>query len=648
MAETTRRRDAATATVGLSGVGAAGALRHHGLERAYPDGKRPPVLQELKFLRRKVPGRKLYAAGAAAGLLSVPPAAVGTARLLSRKQETAKRDGRKSFLEEGLYGVKDSLSERVDTATNPAPAKLMAANYTGGALIGSAAGGATHFGLRKTKLAGTGRAAALASMAGVATGAATLPAQSKLIERASKGKYIATPTGVRRKKTRAVRPSQQATVVDGRPGKSHLHPHALREQMSVGKMSPGQLVRTLPRAYNEVGARAGAHWTVQGLRAADKIDVPDRRVVPKTSKGKLVHTGRTKAANVVRSASLDVSSLNDKDALARQAINGHPLIGKRDGYYGQDLSSGQKRARVMATNTVPVLGDFAAASAAASMAPPELRKKTAALQFGGSQAGQIAGSAAGAYGLVRASQHAKVKPAIDRASDGIDGASNAIRSAVGMKPRTGPNRIDRVIDHKRTPGAVRGALRPLAKNPKAAAVGMLAGGMAGTQTGGYMGYGHALSLERERNARLKGANPAGRSGVGKRAAGMTSDDHEKQARKKRLAANVATFTGLTGTGALAALGGSKVLRARGAVKGADKLERYQTPLLTAGAGVGGLGSFNFAGIQRKEAKAEQAQVKKALIRVPGPRAPRVRRGTIRQTRYGNGIIRTSTVRGGLA
>jgi hypothetical protein len=662
MAETTRRQDAATATIGLAGVGGAGALRHTGLERAYGGGKRPLLAQELKLIRRGTRGRGTYLSGAALGLLSVPPAAVGTARLLGNKTEkitASKRESRKkkTFLEEGLTGVRRSLAERTDTVTSPAPVKLMAANYLGGAAIGSAAGGLVHRGLSSTRFPGAGRSA-LAAATGVAAGAATLPVQSKLIERASHGKYVATSTGVRRRKAKAVRPSELATVVEGRPGKSTIHPHALREQM--GPVSKGPI--------NTAGAHLGAHWTVNGLRLADKIDVPDRRMIPKTRRGKLVHTGRTKTANAVRSASFDVGSINDKDAMMRNTVHGNPLfeeeqylartrsrkdyaLAKRAGeeYYGQHLSRGQKRARVIAAGATPFIGDYTSAAAAASMAPPELRKKTALWHYGAAQTGQAVGTLAGGYGLVHAAKHPAVKAKVEAANDAIDSGMNAVRTSLGRKPKTGPGAILRAAESSKVPSAVRGALRPLAKNPKVAAVGMLAGGMAGSQGGGYLGHGHALNLERERNARLRRANPAGRRGVSKRDSKvLTSDEHRKQARKKRIAANVATFTGLTGTGALSALGASKIAQARGAVRGAKTLEGLQTPLLTAGAGVGGLGSFNFAAMQRREARTEQAQVKKGLLATGIRRAPSMRRGSIRQTRYAGGVIRTSAVRGGLA
>lgn len=674
MAESSRRRSAATATVGLAGVGGAAALRHEAMVRSYAERskkpiKRPPFAGELRMLKH-APGRKVWLGGAVLGAVSLPAAATGVHGVLHPKEVAAKRDN-DSFWREGVSGAKDAVISRTQTATEKAPPKLVAGNYLAGAAVGSATGGLTHLALRKKKLPGHAKTA-LAATLGTTVGTAMLPVQSKLTARYSRGKYEVTPTGVRRLKRKARRPSSLATVVEGRPGKVTMHPMAVREQM--GPVSKGPL--------NTAGAHIGAHWTINGLRMADKIDVPPKVKPPKTLKGKLVHTGRTKLANATRSAAFDVASLNDKDALARNTVHGNPLFdngrhkkvptSKRAGdeYFGQSLSRGQKRARVMGAGAAPLIGDFTAAGAAASMAPPELRKKTAALQFGGSMGGNVVGSAAGAYGLVHAAKHPSVKAGVDRANSAIDAGTNAVRSKLGMKPKADKGMLMRVAEHKRTPGPVRGALRPLAKNPKVAALGMLGGGMVGSTAGGWGGYGHALKLEEKRNARRHSPNPTSRHGSGSRAVAkrdarvLTQEDHRKQARKKKIAANVATFTGVTGTTALGALGGAKLLRVRAATKAghvkvphvpkspAERLESVQTPLLTAGAGVGGLGSFNFAAIQRKEAKAEQAQggVKKALVpRVPGiRRAPAMRRAAIRQTRYPGGAIRTSTVRGGLA
>ena len=334
-------------------------------------------------------------------------------------------------------------------------------------------------------------------------------------------------------------------------------------------------------------------------------------------------------------------------------------------YYGQDLTSRQKRTRVMSASGVPIIpfaGDVAAASTAASMAPPELRKKTAALQFGGAQAGGLVTGAAGAYGATALSRHARVQSGAKRAGEvagrhqglidtatapkrHLDTKVSAARTKVGLKSKSAQNPLERVVEHSKTPKFVKGALKPLMHNPKVAVAAGVVGSTIGGQTGGYVGYGHALNLERERN--IKSAD--NRHGVSKRSAMMSPADSHKQAKKKRLQANISVFTGSTGVAALAAGLASKAPKLRASKWGA-RLAHAQTPLLTAGAGVGGAGSFNFARYTRDEANAQEKGVRKALglPRIPGaPRVPTVRAGSLVSTRRASGVTTTATRRGGL-
>lgn len=537
------RHDSATTGAGALMVGSAGMLRHAGLERAYSKTKRPPVLQELKLLKHS-PGRLHYAAGAGLGLIGTPALAVGVANLTTRRKSSlTKRDGRrrKSLLAEARSGVRDSITMRNDTVSHPAPPALMAANYAGGGLIGSGAGALVHQTLGRTKFHGGARSG-LAAIAGVSAGAATLPIQSKIIGRATHGKYESTPTGLRRRK---------------------------------------------------------------------------------------------KAEPITK-------------------------------YYGQDMTTRQKRTRVMGASGIPIVpfaGDIAAASTAASMAPPELRKKTAALQFGGAQSGGLATGAAAAYGATALSRNAHVKAGVKRLSESkgphkkliaaakvpgrqIDSFVNGIRTGAGLKPKSTVNPLERVVAHGKTPRLVKGALKPLMHNPKVAVAAGVVGSTIGGQMGGYAGYGHALKLERERNNKSRD----NRHGVSKRdASSMTPADTHRQAKKKRLQANISVFTGSTGVAALGAGLASKIPKLH-ATKWGSRLAHAQTPLLTAGAGVGGLGSFNFARYTRDEANAQDKAVRKALglPKIPGaPRVPSIRTGTLVATRQANGTTTTATRRGGL-
>lgn len=206
-----RRRAAATATVGYAGVAGAGALRHAALDARYGKETRPkvPFGHELGFLRAGAKGRKRWAAGAALGLAAVPAAAKGTNDVLR------KRDDRKSFVREGLEGTRDAWADRSSNLAERPPAKLVAGNYALGAAIGSGAGGLAHLGLGRTKLGGKTRSAIAATTA-LAAGSSSIPVQSRIIGRATHGRYEATPNGVRRAKRTPVKPSTRAEVQ--RPG----------------------------------------------------------------------------------------------------------------------------------------------------------------------------------------------------------------------------------------------------------------------------------------------------------------------------------------------------------------------------------------------------------------------------------------------
>jgi hypothetical protein len=335
-----RRQSAATATVGGIGVGGSAALRHEALVRSHDERSARPVPRKRFAAERRMihkrPGRKIWLTGAALGAVSLPAFATGVHGTLhpTGKASAAKRDREhQGFLREGLSGAKAAVIDRTDSVKEKAPTKLVAGNYAAGVGVGSAAGGLTHLALRKVPI-NLHAKASIAALAAGAAGTAALPLQSKLTARASHGKYQVTPTGV-----------------DARS----MDPRAFRAQ-TVGKMSP----RT---AYRTAGAHVGAHWTVQGLRAADKIDVPNRTALPKSRKGRLVYTGRTKAANLVRGVATDVGSINDKDAMARNAINGHPLLGKSLSFAkredpGASMSRGERRARIAASGPpIPLVGD---------------------------------------------------------------------------------------------------------------------------------------------------------------------------------------------------------------------------------------------------------------------------------------------------
>lgn len=610
------RRDSATATLGLGGVGVAAGLRHTGLERAYGGKKRPPLAQELRLLKHGSKGRRIYLAGSATGLLAIPTAAVGLygsgadVKAHYAKAEDKQQHG---FLVEGALGAKDALTQRNTTLVHPAPIHLQAGNYAGGALVGSLSGGAVNMALRHKKLPGAVKAG-LAAMTGITAGTSALPVQSTLMNQYTHGKYEVTPTGVQRKKRKAVRPSARATVVEARPGRSTMHPAALREAM-------------VPSSVNKHGERLAADWTV-GLNAAAN-SLEGRRL----KHGRLVRAGTVGA---IRSLARDASPLSN-------ISRGYNLMK----YAGQDLTRGQKRARVVAVNGPPIIGDIAQASLAGKLAPPGMQRRSAATYYAGNLAGGTVGQVGGAAGaLALANRFKTVQRGSEKVSDASDAASNTLRHAVGMKPKTGPGMIARAAESPKVPQLARRVLRPIAKNPKVAAAGMLLGGAVGGPIGGQLAYTNALNAE-DRYKRMHTESRRGQGKVRKADTHIfTERERAKLRRTKERNAALSTVGGVTGTGALVATLGHKVPRLPPRVRNA--LGAMQVPLLTSGAGIGGINAFVGASVQRKEAQQRQVLASKSFLSTGIRRAPSIRRGTIRQTRFRSGVTRVSSVRGGLA
>lgn len=654
---TDRRRSAATATVGLTGVAGAGALRHLALEDAYGERtkkpiKRPRLAAERRFLTH-TRGRAKWLAGMGLGAVSIPPAAVGVNGLINKVER------KRNFLSEGIAGARDSIRDRNETFTERPPARLALGNYLAGAGVGSAAGGLTHHTLGRTKIPGHTRSAA-AAMAGVVAGAATLPLQSKLTQRASHGRYEVTPTGVRRRKTKPVRPSAKA----GREV-AKMSPHVHGPSVRAGYFPP----RTKPaKTASEVGARVGTKWTSGWTQLADAAEgyagkhrpPPKRPVAAKATK--LVRTGRNKLGETARAISYDVSSINDKDQLIRQVGTGQGRIHKADDV-GANLSRRERRLRFTASGGTPFVGDFTSAAQAARLSPPELRRRTAAQQYGANVGSGMAGNVGGAVGAAAlASRHKGFERRANQANDAIDGAKNRVRSAVGLGPsKPGSGRVTRALQSQKVPRLVRSSAGLVARKPAAAAVGALVGGAVTGNIGSQAAYGAIMTRDDKHRAK----NPSVRHGSQKISKGDTpkplSQREKKQlGRRKEHNAVMSMMTGTTGLSALGATLGAKGLRTkagmrlvhpRRAIPLSRKLEKYPVPALTAGAGIGGINAYTGAAIQHKEAKQVAAVRKgfpgvRATLVTTGRRAPAVRRGFTRQTRTATGI-KVSTVRGGL-
>jgi hypothetical protein len=404
---------------------------------------------------------------------------------------------RRTLLQEGVEGVRESLSQRNESWREKKPARLVLSNYAAGVGVGSGASGLSHLAMRRTKISG-GKKAAIASVAGVTAGALSLPLQSSLTRKLSRGRYEVTPTGVRRRKAVPARPS----------------------------------------------TKAGTGGNLAKRETSDP---------------------------------------------------------------GASLSRTQRRLQVTAAGQVPVLGNAAASAAAARLSPAPYRRRTAAQQFAGSQGGDTGGAVAGGAGaLALAHRYKGFDRAAQHASDKVTSAKDVVRRAVGMKPASkGPGKLTTALtEHPKVPKLVRTAAKQVARRPGVAAVGALAGGMLGGQLGQQGTYSAIMRRDDRYRNRAHNSNPSARRGTGKisKLEGKPLSQREKTqlAQRKRRNAAMMSFTGTTGLGALGATIGEKALRHRKPGI-ALHLKRVTVPLLTAGAGVGGLNAYTGAKIQRREA-----------------------------------------------
>ncbi len=342
-------------------------------------------------------------------------------------------------------------------------------------------------------------------------------------------------------------------------------------------------------------------------------------------------------------------------------------IQKRQGqdalvYPGSDLSRKAKRTIVGSVTGPPIIGDVAQAVTAGRMAPRGLRAETAGRTAGGGQAGGVAGQVAGAYGAVHlANKSPRFNAKAHEASDLIDRAGGAARRFFGMKPKPERGFMDRA--EARLPKAGKKLVGPLMRNKKVALIGALAGGAIGGQIGVQAGYGSALNKEREFRQRklaerrgqtaTHGSRVVGKLDSGQRP--LSERQRKALARRKEISAGLSYGSGTAGLSALAIMAASKHPKLA-------HLERHRLPLLTTGAGISGVNAFLGANVQRKEANQQRSVARshrpdpvtasKALglprVATGLRRAPAMRKGTIRQTRYPSGLTRVSTVRGGLA
>ena len=134
--------------------------------------------------------------------------------------------------------------------------------------------------------------------------------------------------------------------------------------------------------------------------------------------------------------------------------------------------------------------------------------------------------------------------------------------------------------------------------------------------------GQNLTLDKHGKPQIKAGSPAAKAArttetAYKKVVGKAMTDAQLKHRK-RLSAGTTIVTSTLGLGALGAKGGGNIARRIGAARKIPKLmrvgrkiENAAVPVTLASGGLGGLSGYNYASIQRAEAKRRVQPVKKA-------------------------------------
>lgn len=271
---TDRRRDAATALTGAGLLAAGGGMRHAGVSGALRDklGREPVAADypkvHLGALKGARHGKGLYVGGALVGVAGAAGLSSGLLNLTRRKgpEETAKRD-RQPLWQEGALGTADALRQRGESLKTPTPMHVRAEQL---AIAGGAAAGGSAL-ARLAMRKAPGKTKALVSpVAGALAAAASVPVSSRTVQRTTKGKYVVTPTGVRRAKDVIRKPSSKARQVSSRYG-------PMRQQVVPTDMGKADSYRTqraritaasgTPLIGPYAGAHQAAHYAPKGHKA---------------------------------------------------------------------------------------------------------------------------------------------------------------------------------------------------------------------------------------------------------------------------------------------------------------------------------------------------------------------------------------------
>lgn len=317
-------------------------------------------------------------------------------------------------------------------------------------------------------------------------------------------------------------------------------------------------------------------------------------------------------------------------------------------YPGAHMTSGQKRAAVYAAGGPPIIGDFTSAAMAGHLAPPEQRRRAAATQYLGSNAGSWGGAAAGAYG---GAALARKVPAVNRGAQALQGGARSVRQGaadrlpkaigrhVAPAPAGTPPKMLRAASVLERRGAQRGARalraawKPLSHAPAAAVVGGMAGQIAGGTGSGWAAMSANLRAEQKRNAKLS-------NGV-RKVAGLTHREKVEQYRRKRRNVALSTMTttaGAVGAGALALSHGGHLPRIGPKLAAnKEKIERIGLHTALVGGGLGAVQGAQSIGIQHRDLRG---QAKELRLDEVGKafRTPSFRRSSIAMRRGRTGVL----------
>lgn len=253
-------------------------------------------------------------------------------------------------------------------------------------------------------------------------------------------------------------------------------------------------------------------------------------------------------------------------------------------YHGRHVPYRQQRAATMGVGVTPVVGPLLAARQAASYAPPGQQRRAAARQIAAPAAGIAAG-----FGASRAAyHHAQKSPAFARGAERVYRGAERQRAKLPAKARRLIPMKDYAKLGHRAPAIAAGAI---AYKAVSSAVGI---------PGSQLAISRDIRAQKKYDKRRRFGTPSVNEQVHKAADGMNQGQRRTLVRRKRTAAAINVAGGTAGLTALALAGAKK-----------PALLAHRERAIVVGAGIGGVGAFNAASINHREAKAEHKAISKA-------------------------------------